>query len=393
MYESFFGFKEKPFNLTPDPDYLFMSRGHEETFTHLEYAITENKGFVVITGEIGSGKTTLINFLLRKLQPDIEFAVINNTLVQPKQFVKMICHEFELSVNGMDKAEMLDVFYNYLLTQFSEKKRVALIVDESQNLPDKTLEEIRMLSNLESDKTHLLQILLVGQPELKHKLQRKQLEQFIQRVTVYWHLDGLDSDEVYQYIQHRLWVAGSREMDVFNKGAIEAIFKYSRGIPRLINILCDAALIHGYADEIRRIDHHVVEEVVKFGNIGGLLVRDEEETEASAPQKKEIHSQFNHKIAILEEKINTIENTLAHINQELEIGVSARSKRDELVLELTRMLKHSMTSQANLMLEIIDLKQKIKGGQQADNLMEDIITEQDRPEEIKQVDKSESSYE
>ncbi len=178
MYESFYGLKEKPFNLLPDPDYLYMSQGHENAYTHLEYAVAENKGFAVITGEIGSGKTTLINFLLGKIQQDIRVGLINTTHVSPTHFIKMICQEYELKVDGRDKAEVLDLFHGFLLSQFSERKRVILIIDEAQNLTPKTMEEIRMLSNLEAEKHHLIQIVLAGQPDLRNRLQRKALEQF-----------------------------------------------------------------------------------------------------------------------------------------------------------------------------------------------------------------------
>ena len=183
MYESFYGLKEKPFNLLPDPEYVFMSRGHENVYTHLEYAITENKGFVVVTGEIGSGKTTLINYLLGKIPQTVHAGIVNNPDVAPSQFIKMICREFEVDVTGMDKAGMLESFSRFLLEAFAGRRRVVLIVDEAQNLPTKTLEEIRLLSNLESEKHHLIQIILVGQPELKAKLQQRGVEQFAQRVS------------------------------------------------------------------------------------------------------------------------------------------------------------------------------------------------------------------
>jgi len=180
MYESFYGFKEKPFNLTPDPDYFYMSQTHENAYTHFEYAIAENKGFAVITGEIGSGKTTLINFLLDKIQQDIHVGVISKSSVSPVQFIKLLCEEFELNVQRLDKGGMLDAFSRFLLKEFAERKRVVLIIDEAQHLSLETLEEIRMLSNLEDAKHHLIQIMLVGQPELAAKLQRNGLEQFAQ---------------------------------------------------------------------------------------------------------------------------------------------------------------------------------------------------------------------
>ncbi len=208
MYESFYGFKEKPFDLHPDPDYLYMSRVHENTYVHLEYAIIENKGFVVVTGEIGAGKTTLINYLLNKIGEDIQVGLINNTNIRPAEFLKMICQEFELDPKTDDKAELIDIFSGYLIDQFAAGERVVLIIDEAQNLTNDTMEEIRMLSNIETEKHHLIQIILVGQPELKFKLQQSNLKQLAQRVTVHCHLKGLEKDEVKEYINHRLEIGG-----------------------------------------------------------------------------------------------------------------------------------------------------------------------------------------
>ena len=268
----------------------------------------------------------------------------------------------ELNVDGKDKAAMLDSFHSFLLDKYAERKRVALIIDESQNLPDKTLEEIRLLSNLESEKQHLIQILLIGQPELKYKLQRKSLEQFIQRVTVYWHLDALNLDDVNRYIRHRLWVAVSENLDIFDPGAVAAIHKHSKGIPRLINILCDAALIHGYADDIKVIDAHVIEDVVNMKNIGGILSNHEnpDDQKAALPLKKENYSHLHKRIHHLEKKMTTMEKSLEDITNHH----SSNNNRDELVLELTKMLKQSMQSQANLMLEVIELRHREKGGDQ-----------------------------
>lgn len=271
MYESFYGLKEKPFNLTPDPDYLYMSPAHENAFTHLEYALAENKGFAVISGEIGAGKTTLINYLLSKIRQDTIVGLLNNASVTTQQFMRLICEEFELEVRGMNKADMLDRLRNFLLACFAEKKRVVLIIDEAQNLPSATLEEIRMLSNLEAEKHHLIQIVLCGQPELRTKLKRQELRQFAQRVTVHCHLGSLDSEEMNRYINHRLRIAGTNHHSLFTDDALKGVYKYSRGIPRVINILCDAALVYGFADGLKTIDGRVIEEVVKDKREAGLF--------------------------------------------------------------------------------------------------------------------------
>ena len=193
MYTKFYELQKKPFSLSPDPDYLFMSSKHEKVYIHLRYAIFENKNFVVITGEIGSGKTILINFLLRQIKEPFKIAYIRNTLVSPVQFLKFICQEFKISVEGLDKPKILDALREFLLKEYSANRRVILIIDEAQNLSFQTLEEIRLISNIETEKEPLWQIILVGQPELRKKLQHPSLKQFAQRVTVYCHLEPLSN--------------------------------------------------------------------------------------------------------------------------------------------------------------------------------------------------------
>ena len=362
MYTSFYGLKEKPFNLLPDPDYLYMSQGHENAYTHLEYAIVESKGFVVITGEIGSGKTTLINFLLGKIQQDIQVGLINNTYVPPNQFIKMICQEFELDFENMDKAEMLELFQDFLLKQFAESKRVALIIDEAQNLTPKVMEEIRMLSNLEAEKQHLIQMVLVGQPDLKNKLQRKDLAQFAQRVTVHCHLNGLKEEEVGQYIRYRLKVGGAENLDIFDSGAIEIVSKYSRGIPRLINILCDTALVFGYADSLKAIDRKAIEEVIKAREAGGIFSeapKDEQSDQLLVPSESAISQPFENRLQLLERRIHLLENTIDSVAQRLDGLTIKKAERDTVVLELFKMLKTSMDSRWNTLLSFSELKRKM----------------------------------
>jgi len=180
MYKDFYNLQEKPFDLLPNPNFLYMSSGHDDAYTHLEYAVYENKGFVVISGEVGCGKTTLINYLLRKIPADLNVGLISHTDVDPELFFKLICRKFNLDYDGLDKGEMIVLFQDFLLRSRQKQVRVALIIDEAQNLPDRTLEEIRMLSNLEAEEEHLVQIILVGQPELRQKLRRPHLRQFLQ---------------------------------------------------------------------------------------------------------------------------------------------------------------------------------------------------------------------
>ncbi len=363
MYESFYGLKEKPFNLTPDPDYLYMSPGHENAYSHLEYAIQESKGFVVVTGEVGSGKTTLINYLLRKIPQTIHVGIINNTIVQPQELLRMICHEFDLQYGDSEKTVLLTRFYDYLLEQYARRERVILIIDEAQNLPERSLEEIRMLSNLESEKHHLIQMILVGQPQLKEKLRKKSLEQFYQRVTVYCHLDALDRAQVDSYIRHRLTVAGSQNLDVFDEGALNAIYKYSLGIPRLINTLCDAAFVYGYADDVKVIGRDLIEAVSRARSLesSGLALDalpEEEPLHGAAAPDPALLQELEGRIRLLEEKLAAQENGILKIGRGLEAMNGHRDERDKIIVKLFRMLKKSIEHRDRLLAQLARMQDR-----------------------------------
>jgi len=360
MYEKFYGLKEKPFNILPDPDYLFMSKGHEDAYTHLEYAIMENKGFVIVTGEIGSGKTTLINYLISKIQQNVQIGLVNQTYVTPTQFIKMVCQDFELQVEGLDKAEMVDHLHEFLLTQFSNKERVILIVDEAQNLTPKTMEELRMLSNLEAEKHHLIQMILVGQPELKYKLQRRDLVQFAQRVTVNCHLDGLNEEEVEQYIHYRLKVGGTKNNNLFEKNAIKTIYKYSSGIPRLINVICDSAMVYGYADEMNSINEDVIENVIKGRKAGGLFTDIRQQDVIYSPSENSEGQIQNEQLFDILRRLNLLENRVDGFDQRLIWLSKKKEDRDTVVIELFKMLKESMEKRITTLLGIKEQNQKIK---------------------------------
>ena len=345
MYESFYGFKEKPFDLHPDPDYLYMSRVHENTYVHLEYAILENKGFVVVTGEIGSGKTTLLNYLLNKIGEDFQVGLVNNTNILPSEFLKMVCKEFELDPKTNDKSELIDIFSGYLIDQFAAGQRVVLIIDEAQNLTNDTMEEIRMLSNIETEKHHLIQIILVGQPELRFKLQQSNLKQFAQRVTVHCHLKGLEKDEVREYIEHRLEVGGSERFDIFDPETIEKISDYSRGIPRLINILCDSALVYGFADGLEKISTSILENVYEELKALGTFTDYDAKPSANPPLPKTLAvgaSAYDPRIEMFENKLHLLEDKITALKEKLDFLTNKRVKRDDIVVELLKLLKNSL---------------------------------------------------
>jgi general secretion pathway protein A len=362
MYESFYGLKEKPFKILPDPGYLYMSKGHENAYTHLEYAIAENKGFVVVTGEIGSGKTTLINYLLGKIEEDIKVGVITNTYVSPTQFLRMICQEFDLADENLDKSGMLHLLQGFLIRQFAERKRVVLIIDEAQNLTPKTMEEVRMLSNLEDEKNHLIQMILVGQPELKNKLKRRDLVQFAQRVTVHCHLYGLNASEVKEYILYRLKIAGSNRTDIFTDAAIELISQYSNGIPRIINILCDTALVYGYADNLEIIEKEIVENVIQerdsTGVFSGISQENFDGTDTTDPNDPGAALLWKDQFDTVVNRLEGFENRILEIEKQIEKIMNYRDERDLIVVDLFKMLKENMENRLKTLLEFVRLQKK-----------------------------------
>jgi general secretion pathway protein A len=313
MYEAFYGLKEKPFSILPDPDYLFFSKDHQDAFSMLEYAVTENTGFAVLTGEIGSGKTTLLNHLLRQIGPDCKVGLINNTHVNFSQLMKMICMEFELDVSGMDVVEMVDYFYQYLLKQYAARRKVILIIDEAQNLSVKVLDQIRMLSNYDAEKQCLVHIILMGQPELRRKLNQKQLEQFMQRVTMSHHLKRLEAEDIKQYVQHRLKVAGAPRLDIFDDGAIAAVARYSIGVPRLINTLCEIGLVYGFAEELPVIGKDIIEGIIEERDATGFYALGAAASEAEVtPANIASAAVFlDNKIKSLDSKIDEIKSALS----------------------------------------------------------------------------------
>lgn len=283
MYEHFYGFKKKPFQLLPNADFLFRSKKHDLALTYLEYGIYERAGFIVITGEIGTGKTTLLNYLLRTLKRDLPIVYLSQTCLNPDEFLRILCQEFSLPHEGKGKSELIELFGKFLVEQFQKGHYVILILDEAQNFPLETLEEIRMLSNLDAGNETLLQIILVGQPALRDKLRWEGLRQLAQRVEVSYHLEPLDHGETRDYIRHRIERAEGPDPDLFSDAAIEEIYNYSRGIPRLINAICHMCLVYGMADELKKIERPLVVNVLQERSDWDLLPVDKDSTEKEPP--------------------------------------------------------------------------------------------------------------
>jgi len=247
-YREHFNLTEQPFRLTPDPAFVYWSKQHARAKAYMESTIWLGDGFVVITGEIGSGKTTLLQSFLAELGDDIVSAVVSQTQLTPTQFLQAVLTEFGFKPFNKRKVELLDMLNMFLIEQYSNGKKVILIVDEAQNLTKKTLEEIRLMSGIETHKEKVLRIILAGQPELKEKLDSANLKQLLQRVRLRFHIGPLDRVEMRKYIEHRLSVAGCKRNDLFDDGCFRVIHRYTGGVPRLINTLCDTAMLCAFSD-------------------------------------------------------------------------------------------------------------------------------------------------
>jgi type II secretory pathway predicted ATPase ExeA len=248
-YLEHFKLSEQPFRLTPDPDFLYWSKQHARAKAYMESTIWLADGFVVITGEIGAGKTTLIQSFLEELDDDVVYAVVSQTQLTATEFLQAILTEFGFKPFNKGKVELLDMLNMFLIEQYSNGKKVLLIIDEAQNLSKKVLEEVRMISGLETHKEKVLRIVLAGQPELKDTLDSPSLKQLMQRVRLRFHIGPLDRQELREYVARRLAVAGRSEADLFAEDSFESIYRFSGGVPRLINTLCDTALLCSFADE------------------------------------------------------------------------------------------------------------------------------------------------
>lgn len=282
MYTDYFGFTDKPFNVSPDPKFLYLSGKHQEALASMFYGIQEKKGFISVIGEVGTGKTTLLRSLLNDLDEKTETVLLFNTNVTFEHLLKNILWDLNIPTHNECKLELIQLLNMFLLEKHSTGGNVALIIDEAQNLSPEVLEEFRMLSNLETEKEKLLQIVLVGQPELNAKLKSPDLRQLTQRIGINCYLTPLNHEDIVKYISHRLTVAGCRDNHLFSKKAINLICKHSGGIPRIINILCDNALLLAFGADRKRIDEGMVKEVIADYERRDFPIQDEEATNVSA---------------------------------------------------------------------------------------------------------------
>lgn len=270
MYESFYHLKEKPFSLLPDPSFLYLSKQHRMALVLLEYGLTNQAGFSVVTGDIGTGKTTLIRHLLNQVGKDVTVGLITNTHRSFGVLLQWVLMALNLDHHGKDKVEMYETLVDFLVKEFAHRRRTMLIVDEAQNMSPEALEELRMLSNINADKHQVLQVILVGQPQLRATLRRPDLEQFAQRIAVDYDLKPLSAGETREYLRHRITVAGG-DPELFDEGACEVIYEHSGGTPRLINLLADTALVYGYAEQAPHISRELAADVARDKVQGGIF--------------------------------------------------------------------------------------------------------------------------
>lgn len=334
MYLDFYGFKEKPFNLFADPEYLYLSSKHKAALAHLEYGLTDQNGFIVITGDVGTGKTTLLRHVVRHLDDRIQVAMVFNTRVTPVELVQMILREFDIYEYRKPKGQCYQILCDFFLDQFSRGNQCLVFIDEAQDLSPAGMEEIRMLSNLNEGNDTLVQVILAGQPSLQLKLERKEMRQFAQRVTTDFVLEPLEVEEIRNYVLHRMNVAGRNSgNDLFTPEAYERIYRFSQGIPRLINILCDGALVYGFADELATIDGTVIDEVVKDKKIKGQFFTEEpaDQVHGTPPAAPALAKKLNivsHRLDRLEAQFKAFrDNGNDHTIQELEKLLAAERER------------------------------------------------------------------
>lgn len=373
MYTTFFGLQEKPFDLLPNPDFLYLSRAHKRALTYLMHGIREKAGFILLTGEVGSGKTTIIRNIIRKHLQNRALSKVFNTRVDSHQLLAMINEDFGLSAVGKDKTTLIRELNDFLIGQYSQGRQAVLIIDEAQNLSPDLLEEVRMLSNLETDREKLLQIILVGQPELKKTLALPALLQLRQRIQINCHIQPLNPAEVEEYILFRLEKAGNREAVVFSSEAVEAVAAYSRGVPRLINIICDYIMLDAFSAQQRDISAQIVHELAKD------LSFDVQYWESKAAEPEEAQEDAGNGIVQAAQAARAsvkLNNVLRSLNQRLEALeavprfdqsdiMDIRERLDEVEKALDARVKELWLAQQQFRVEMT-MRQMQHGGKEID---------------------------
>jgi putative secretion ATPase (PEP-CTERM system associated) len=363
MYTEFFGLSAKPFDLLPNPRFLYLSKGHRKALSYLQYGVQEHAGFTLLTGEVGSGKTTLVRDIINRISSDTTLAMIFNTRVDAQQLISMINEDFGLASAGKDKVQLLRELNDFLLNECSAGRQPIIIIDEAQNLSADALEEIRLLSNLEADNFKLMQIILVGQPELKQIIAKPSLRQLRQRISISCHLNPLNREETEEYIFHRLATVGNRDCVTFLDGVFDTIFRFSGGIPRLINLICDFLLLSAFVEETRQIDVELVKDAVNE------LSFEEMQLPASSSGVERSGSQRNQMPVSLDDRLALIEENYAKLN-------ASRSEKEAMLERLSSqgsILEYLINQQQNQFSQFEDQLKKISA--QIDRLRQMILVD------------------
>ncbi len=323
MYESYYGLKSKPFQLTPDPAFFFASKWHKRAMSYLQYGISQAEGFIVITGDIGTGKTTVANSLLEEIEDDIAAAQIVTPKLTPDELVKMVAAKFEIATEGLSKADILKKLETFLYDLAKAGRRALLLVDEAQNLPLESIEELRMLSNFQRNGKPLIQSFLLGQEELKAILRAPNMEQFRQRIVASCHLVPLTLEECKEYIKYRLTNAGWNGGELFSDEAYDSIFAFTRGIPRKVNTLMDRVMLYGFLEEVKTFTVDAVNEVIDevksemFEPEGALfgsasVERSESESKVLMTPKGNIIRNADYYLDMLASLVDALDDAISH---------------------------------------------------------------------------------
>lgn len=332
MYLNFYGLKEKPFNLTPDPRFLYLTPVHQEALSQLIYGVQERKGFIVLTGEVGTGKTTLLHSLIQQLDGMAEVALVVHSALPFDELLEYALEDFGVKTQAASPAQRLFALNEFLIEQHRAGRNSVLILDEAQNLNAETLEQVRLLSNFETSTAKLLQILLVGQPELRAKLELDQLRQLRQRIGLRCSIHPLTREEARDYILSRLRIAGAIDISIFTYEAIGRITEYAGGIPRIVNMVCDHCLLFGFADQKRQIDQEIVEQAIEYLEQGSSRPR---ATSLSPAQP----SQASETSAPLRRRGSRIVALLSIIGVLVVIAMLTAMLRPDIIADLTQRLK------------------------------------------------------